>query len=264
MAFGQRTDFARPSTFSAGVSAAGTLVRFGFYAAGLGFFLVVGLGLHYLWGNRVVRVDAKPAFRINDSSLASLPTTTRVISGGNLGRIEVINYGSIHNRESDLAVAMVTPDRTSAIDPQIAVSLRHANIMQNAQVLMTSNYYDLNTRFGEIRAVEMRVDSDGRWKQCLAYRSRFNDESAYLLGWSCDGSGAKPSADHLACVLDKLTLERPLASAEADAFLRAKALRPASCSARAVTQTSDTGSRRISPPSRWSRPSANTSYSRYY
>ena len=57
----------------------------------------------------------------------------------------------------------------------------------------------------------MRVDTDGRWKQCLAFRSRFDTAAVYLTGWYCDGSGSKPSPNALACVLDKLVIERELA-----------------------------------------------------
>ena len=73
----------------------------------------------------------------------------------------------------------------------------------------------------------MRVDTDGRWKQCLAYRSRFDTAAVYLTGWYCDGSGSKPSANALACILDKLVIERELASKEADAFLRGRMTKPA-------------------------------------
>jgi len=132
---------------------------------------------------------------------------------------------------------------------------------------MTSNYHDLETRFGSVRAVEMRVNSDGRWKQCLAYQSRFDHPSVHLLGWFCDGTGSKPNPDSLACTLDKLTLTKQLSSREADEFLRNRMTKPAHCSAQGVTQTTDTGSRRISPPSRWSQPTSSTPLprpARYY
>ena len=141
--------------------------------------------------------------------------------------------------------------------PQLA-SLRP----QNLRSIMSANYHDLETRFGAVRAMEARIETDGQWKQCLAFASRFETTALYLIGWYCDASGAKPNASSLACMLDKLTLERALASKEADSFMRTRLARPASCSAVPVSQTTDMRTRStLSSPQRWSTPSAT--YSRY-
>jgi hypothetical protein len=121
-----------------------------------------------------------------------------------------------------------------------------------------STHYDLETRYGPVHAVEMRVETDGRWKQCLSYSSRFNTNAVALLGWSCDATGSKPGPDALACALDKLVLDKPLATADADVFMRERMMRPANCSATLVSQTIDVRSRPVSPPSRWSQPSSRT------
>ena len=106
----------------------------------------------------------------------------------------------------------------------------------------------------------MRVDTDGRWKQCLTYYSRFPSESVVLAGWYCDASGTKPSADRLACLLDRLVLDASLESREADLFMREQSVRTARCSASPVSQTVDTRARgdgsRMSSPRSWSMPSA--------
>jgi hypothetical protein len=133
--------------------------------------------------------------------------------------------------------------------------LSDIKLLRNARVVYSSTHYDLDTRLGAVRATDIRVDSDGQWKQCLAFVSRFDTTSVYLMGWYCDASGAKPSATKLACTLDRLELDSPLASREADAYLRERVVRPATCSAWPVTQTIDTTPRRPSPPSRWSTPS---------
>ena len=56
-------------------------------------------------------------------------------------------------------------------------------------------------------------------------------------------------------------IERELASKEADTFMRGRMAKSACCQADSVTQTTDTGSRGVSPPSRWQQPSAT--YRRY-
>ena len=103
----------------------------------------------------------------------------------------------------------------------------------------------------------MRVDTDGRWKQCLAFRSRLETPAIYVTGWYCDATGSKPGADTLACMLDRLTVDGQLAIKEADDFMRAHMAKPAFCTAEPVNQTSDGGARRRpSSPSRWSQPSS--------
>lgn len=135
--------------------------------------------------------------------------------------------------------------------------LRDINVLRAARAVMTSTHYDLETRLGEFRATEMRVNADGRWKQCLAFRSRLDTPAIYLTGWYCDGSGARPSPTALACILDRLTLHGELASREADQFVRVRLSRSPSCSSEPVTQTTDVRNKqRPSSPARWSQPAA--------
>ena len=104
------------------------------------------------------------------------------------------------------------PPKGIGMGTQFVQDLTDVNLLRlKRAIIMTQTHYDLDTRFGEYRATEMRVDTDGRWKQCLAYRSRLETASVYLTGWYCDGSGSKPSASSLACILDKLVIERELA-----------------------------------------------------
>jgi hypothetical protein len=102
----------------------------------------------------------------------------------------------------------------------------------------------------------MRIETDGRWKQCLAFRSRLETAAIYFTGWYCDATGSKPGADTLACMLDRLTIDRELSSKEADAFMRTRMARPSYCFSEPVNQTSDNRARRRpSSPARWSQPS---------
>lgn len=118
-----------------------------------------------------------------------------------------------------------------------------------ARAMLTTTYYDLETRFGEVRAADLNVDADGRRKLCLAFLSRYDTPSLALKGWYCQANGARPNTQQLACILDSLTLDAPLASSEADAFVRSRMARRPLCSATPVSQTVDTRTR-IPPPRR--------------
>jgi hypothetical protein len=85
--------------------------------------------------------------------------------------------------------------------------------------------------------------------ECLERRDRLQvdrnllaveTQTARMSGWWCTADGAKPGAIELACMLDQFTLDAKLDFADADAFLRSRASRPATCAAEPVTQTTDT------------------------
>src|SRR4051812_40168238 len=248
---------------------AGTFVRVICGVVLLGVFGVIFIGFSSIlggeswWSMLPKPADAPPAFRVSAGEFAGKTATGHVVTSSRLGRAEVVQYGQLNNRGTDLAVVLVMPPKGIGMGTQFAQDLTDLNLLRlKRSISMSGTNYDLDTRFGEYRATEMRVDADGRWKQCLAFRSRLETAAVYLTGWYCDGSGSKPSANALACVLDKLVIERDLASKEADAFMRSRMAKSAHCQADTVTQTTDTGHRGVAPPSRWQQPSAT--YRRSY
>jgi hypothetical protein len=251
-------------TITAGLAAplsiVGAAIRYGFYAIGAIVLGIIGIGILSLWRWVPKAIDAPPAFHINTGDITSKATSGHVVAS-RFGRAEVRQYGQLYSRTADLAVALVMPPQGIGMGTQLAQDLSNTNLLGLKRALLTQTNYDLDTRFGEYRATEMRVDTDGRWKQCLAFRSRLDTAAAYITGWYCDGSGSRPSPNALACILDKLVIERELASKDADSFLRGRMTKAAHCQAEPVTQTTDTGHRGVSPPSRWSQPSAT--YRRY-
>ena len=248
-------------------AAAGTFVRLACYGVQLAVLGVVGIGASSVFGydsfwSAPKPVDAPPAFRISSGEFASKAPTGHVVTSSRFGRAEVVQYGQLNNRGSDLAIVLVMPPKGVGMGTQFVQDLVDINLLQlKRSITMSGTHHDLDTRFGEYRATEMRVDTDGRWKQCLAFRSRLETAAVYLTGWYCDGSGSKPSPNSLACLLDKLVIERDLAVKDADTFMRGHMAKAAKCQAAPVTQTTDTGHRGMSPPSRWWQPSAT--YRRY-
>lgn len=253
-----RTSLASVTTAVTGV---GIAIRYSFYLIGAVVLGMIGLGMTSMYGGRTRTVDERVSFHLAAPHLARFTPRSQVVTGGRFGRIELLSYGSFHNRDVNFNVGMGFPPSGAVFGHTVAPQI--SSLMPyNVRTAMSSSYHDLETRFGSIRAQELRLESDGQWKQCLAFVSRFETNAMYLIGWFCDASGAKPSAATLACTLDKLTLNKDLVSKEADAFMRAQAVRPASCSAMPVSQTTDTRSRSMpSSPQRWSTPSST--YRRY-
>jgi hypothetical protein len=253
-----RADLAKALPF------AGAMIRYACYI--IGIFIVVSFALLGVPMRPapvpVSKVEGPPAFHLAAPHLQRLSKTTQILRHRYYGRIEVRHYGQLYDRDVDLTIGMILPPPDTPMIREFGQQLRDIRPMATARAVFGTVYYDLDTRFGPVRATEMRVESDGQWKQCLGYLSRFETLSLYITGWYCDASGAKPSPEKLACTLDRLTLDRDVDSKEANAFLRERIGRPSSCSAVPVSQTIDTRSRsNLSSPQRWSTPSST--YRRY-
>ena len=239
------------------VSYAGVLIRYSFYLVGALVIGAIGIAMLSFYNGRTRMVDDRPSYRIAAQHLAKLSVKSQVVTGGRFGRLEMLQYGALHDRDMNLNIVLGIPPRNAVMTRDTMPRLRDVTPLRDVRTMFSQSHYDVETRFGAWRATDLRVDSDGQWKQCLAFVSRFDTAAMYLMGWYCDASGAMPSASTLACILDKLTLDATVASAEADTYLRQRAGRPASCSAVPVAQTVDTRPRR-SPqnPARWSTPNA--------
>jgi len=233
-----------PIGLTAAVSIVGTFVRYAFYTAGA-FVIVAIVIVPFLRSDPVTRVDDKPAFRLASAELARLPMIASVITGRG-SHVEMRQYGRLHDRDKDFTVLMVLPPKGTTGARDFAAEIGDLGPLRAG--IYSNAFYDLQTRFGPVRAREFRVNADGRHKLCLAYLSRFETTSVYLKGWTCEASGVNPGVYDLACNLDSLVLDQPLASGEADAFLRQKMRLQRQCSGEPVTQTTDT--RPYRPPVR--------------
>jgi hypothetical protein len=247
---------------SAAVSVTGVLIRYSFYLIGALAFGVIGLGVIYagsLGGYRIKQVDEAPAFRIAAAEVERRKPVNHVETGRAIGRVEVRQYGQLYDRDVDFTIVLAMPAQ-----PQVArdfiQEISALAPLRAGRAVFAQRYHDLETRFGSVRAADFHIDADGRRKLCLAYLSRFDTAAVLIKGWYCEASGEKPSPVRLACLLDRLTLDAPLASKDADAFLRERMGRASYCSASPVDQTSDSTTRPLSSPSRWSQPAAQRRY----
>ncbi len=226
---------------------AGTFIRFAFYTVGLFALAFVGLIALWIW-NRLPpspeSVKAQPVFQIGTNALSSRPQVSRAENHPQ-GWIESLQYGQLYDRDVDMTVLLIVPKEAyQGMIRSYASEIGSLRTISGRIYQSGTNYHDLETRFGSVRASEFTVSADGRQKLCISYLSRFDTTAFYLKGWYCEGSGARPSFGALACTLDKLALKRSLPSAEATSFITERMKQPAKCSADPVTQTTDTSPRR--------------------
>lgn len=230
--------------------AANSMVRFFFYGAGIFAFVVMGLLAHWIWSRLPYSYSAaksKPVFEFTANALSGRPQT-RKAENNIYGWVESLQYGQLYDRDVDMTVLMVVPSEShqnltrdygreiAALRPIAGRSYRIGG--------SSGAFYDLETRFGELRASEFTINADGRTKLCISYLSRFESAAFYLKGWYCEANGARPNFRDVACVIDKLTLNGKLPSGEATAFISERMKRPQRCTAEPVTQTTDNSPRR--------------------
>jgi hypothetical protein len=186
------------------------------------FFLVLQLRAH----------GRDPAsMRLADADLARLPTRSFMMEGEATGPGEVRQYGLFDDANKDATLIMVTPAPGQPVARNFVEEVRALDPVDKATRAVMSRSYELHTRFGLYQAAEIQVDIIGRWKDCIAFLSRFETAAIYVKGWYCDAVGSKPNAERLACVLDSLVLDRPLGSANANSFMRERMARPSFCAA---------------------------------
>jgi len=225
-------------------SYAGTTVRYAFYAVGTLVLAMIGIVLAQVWSffGQPSRVSTTPSLQIASSDLARLPSSGNTAKF-NAGWQEVLQYGRIHDRNTDFTLVVTMPAR-----PDVPTVRDYSSEMSSLRPLLRSTYYssaattyyDLETRFGPVRAANFQINADGRTKLCVSYLSRFDTAALYLKGWLCEANGARPNFHSLACMLDRITLNGALPSAAAQGFLEERMKRPARCTAEPVSQTTDT------------------------
>src|SRR5262249_38692649 len=157
------------------------------------FVLVVMAIIPFLRSDPVRPVDDNPSFRLTSPEVARLPVTGSVTTGRG-SRVEMRQYGRLHDRDKDFTVVMVMPPKEQGGARDFAAEMTHFDSMQGGLAFVTaygvqmrvlygagplqsaqfsSSYHDLQTRLGPVRAREFRINADGRYKLCLAYLSRF-------------------------------------------------------------------------------------------
>jgi len=196
-------------------------------AAGIG----VGLGVVAFLILGAVRGEPNPAaIRISEAAFAKVPTQSFIGSDAQSGRREVRAYGKLDDTLMDATLVMTMPPAGQSLTRDFDQEVSDLAPLRNTKALITGTF-DFATRYGGYRAVEFNLDLEVRWKQCFAFMSRFESPVVYVKGWLCEEVGKKTSADRIACLLDSLSFDR-VPSAEADAFLQARATRDPLCAVR--------------------------------
>jgi len=115
----------------------------------------IGLSIMSVWKIVPQPVDAAPAFRIAAGEFASKPTSGHVVTSSRFGR--ALQYSQLNNRNTDLAVALIMPPKGFGMGTQLIQDLADVNLLRlKHPMMMTQTHHDLDTRFGEFRATEMR------------------------------------------------------------------------------------------------------------
>jgi len=195
--------------------------------------------------------DRDPAVvRFSDPNISRLHTRSFIAENGVIGHGEIRQYGLLDDPNRDVTLIMVIPPAGQSLARDFVTEVRSLDLLRNAAHAAMTRSYEVQTRFGLYQAADLQIDMVGRWKDCLAFMSRFETNSIYIKGWYCDDVGNKPKAEKLACVLDSVVIDRALESASATAFMREHSARPGFCGA--VDRGEDHGVRALTAlPSQW-------------
>jgi hypothetical protein len=146
----------RFDTVAAGVmssfSMAGTFIRVACSAVLLAVLGVIAIGFASLYGGSSFRstapkpVDARPAFRISAGEFAGKAATGHVVTSSRLGRAEVVQYGQLNNRGSDLAIVLVMPPKGIGMGTQFVQDLADINLLRPRRPITCRGRITTSTR----------------------------------------------------------------------------------------------------------------------
>lgn len=224
---------------------AGRAVRYSFYIAGTVAFALIAVAVVRVssFFSQPSSVSSKASFQINAPELTRLSSTANAarFSGG---WQNVLQYGQVYDRNTDFTLVINMPST-----PDTPVVRDYSSEMSSLRPLLrtaytgmgrATTYYDLETRFGPVRAANFQINSDGQIKLCVSYLSRFDTTAVYLKGWYCEASGARPNFHTLACMIDRISVKGVLPTAAAQTFFEERMKRSPRCTAEPVSQTTDT------------------------
>ncbi|MDZ4367460.1 MAG: hypothetical protein U0987_10620 [Afipia sp.] len=224
---------------------AGRAVRYSFYIAGTAAFALIAVAILRVssFFSPPSSVSSKASFQINAPELTRLSSTANAarFSGG---WQNVLQYGQVYDRNTDFTLVINMPS-----SPDTPVVRDYSSEMSSLRPLLrtaytgmgrATTYYDLETRFGPVRAANFQINSDGQIKLCVSYLSRFDTTAVYLKGWYCEASGARPNFHTLACMIDRISVKGVLPTAAAQTFFEERMKRSPRCTAEPVSQTTDT------------------------
>lgn len=167
---------------------AGKAVRYSFYAVGTIVLALIGIVVVRVTSffDQPTRVSTKASFQIGAPELTRLSPTANS-ARFNAGWQEILQYGQVYDRNTDFTLVVNMP-----ANPDTPVVRDYSYEMSSLRPLLrtayigSSTYYDLQTRFGPVRAANFQINSDGQIKLCVSYLSRFETTAVYLKGWYCE------------------------------------------------------------------------------
>lgn len=220
---------------------AGTTIRYLYMLVGIAMFAITS---SIMWKGASFFSYLTPSstapVEISVPDLARLKPVSKAWQNG-MGTLEEVTYGRVYDRDTDFKLVVVMPSASMQASVWNFMSeVRDMREISSARYDYPQTFYDLETRFGPIRATHFSMEVDGRAKLCMAYVSRFETGSLVYKGWFCEANGARPNPFTLACMLDRMSIKGKLPSADAQAFLDTKIKKPGHCSADPVSQTVDT------------------------
>ena len=82
------------------------LVRYSFYLVGTIVLGMIGIGAISIYNSQPRALEERPSFRLAAPDLARLPIRAQVVTSGRSGRMELLQYGALHNRDVNFSIGM--------------------------------------------------------------------------------------------------------------------------------------------------------------
>jgi hypothetical protein len=123
------------------------------------------------------------------------------------GRKDELTFGNANaERGAYMRLSLYRPggEGMAEPDPLNAVTALAAESGIDAELQETSG--KLRTKFGDLPAINMRVQGKDGWRNCLAVSGGWSDPRLGLVAWWCNPGPEMVALGEFACLLDRLAL----------------------------------------------------------
>lgn len=223
----------RPQTLSVlnatGRAAMGT-ARFMFLALGALVFLVILLVAWWIFRHIPTIGTGRPAISWSIDALASVSASPLITTHPTRGREEGWLFGGPGTGQA--FAAMVLAERSDDGRPFSLNSpvFWQFEPLRAVRPMIGGPHYDMTTRWGRFTGRDLIYrENDGQYRTCIVFRNAFETAEFAVGGFYCAAGRQTADAGPVACMIDRLELQKTERASPALSYLAARAGATALC-----------------------------------
>lgn len=149
-----------------------------------------------------------PVLTISNSAFAQRHQQQSNFLNPNGSRSDWVVVGALSDPSPYAVVQVARRNEVHTNHMSLTQNLEQFHDLRAARRRFGTDYYELYTRFGELRAVNIIVNADGVQKSCVGFHTPGTGR-AFVKGMVCSPTNASVTPQAVACLIDSVRFVRP-------------------------------------------------------